>query len=311
MKRITFVLALLVTTVFISGVQSQSNCHASFRFHQAGLVVSFTDASTSHNSITSWLWNFGDGSNSTQQNPSHTYIPGHTYNVCLTIQDSHGCSNTYCQHVIVSNAHECHASFTFHVDTTGTIVQFTNTSTGTTANTTYLWNFGDSTTSTDQNPEHTYTLPGANVVCLIITDTEIGCSSHICHTVHHGHHNYHGDVSLYPHDSFSQNVSALTPLPSASLSDNTEPAVGDMKVVTFPNPFNGSTTIEYSLSKNSNVIIELCDMLGSKVFEFEKSNEAAGIHKQLINVENISQGFYYLRFSADNMTSVSKVFIVK
>jgi hypothetical protein len=48
---------------------------------QAPLPVSFTDASTC---ATGWQWNFGDGSSSTLQNPSHTYaIPG-TYSVTLT-----------------------------------------------------------------------------------------------------------------------------------------------------------------------------------------------------------------------------------
>lgn len=40
--------------------------------------------------ITSWLWNFGDGATSTQQNPSHTYTAAGTYNVSLTVVGSTG-----------------------------------------------------------------------------------------------------------------------------------------------------------------------------------------------------------------------------
>lgn len=40
--------------------------------------------------ITSWLWNFGDGSTSTQQSPSHTYTNAGTYNVSLTVSGTTG-----------------------------------------------------------------------------------------------------------------------------------------------------------------------------------------------------------------------------
>lgn len=53
-----------------------------------GRTVNFTDTST--NNPTSWLWNFGDGSTSTQQNPSHTYATANTYAVSLTATNGGG-----------------------------------------------------------------------------------------------------------------------------------------------------------------------------------------------------------------------------
>ena len=47
------------------------------------LSVNFTDQSIGE--ITSWLWDFGDGETSTEQNPSHTYIDPGTYTVSLTV----------------------------------------------------------------------------------------------------------------------------------------------------------------------------------------------------------------------------------
>ncbi|MHC4310681.1 MAG: PKD domain-containing protein, partial [Planctomycetota bacterium] len=47
------------------------------------LIVNFTDQSTGQ--ITSWSWDFGDGSTSTEQNPSHTYTDGGSYTVSLTV----------------------------------------------------------------------------------------------------------------------------------------------------------------------------------------------------------------------------------
>jgi PKD repeat protein len=54
----------------------------------APLSVHFTDQSTG--GITSWQWDFGDGSSSNEQNPSHTYTDPGTYTVSLTVTDSEG-----------------------------------------------------------------------------------------------------------------------------------------------------------------------------------------------------------------------------
>ncbi len=64
---------------------------ASFNYNANGLTVDFTDASTDiDGSIVAWLWNFGDGSSSTDQNPSHTYDTANTYIVQLTVTDDDG-----------------------------------------------------------------------------------------------------------------------------------------------------------------------------------------------------------------------------
>jgi len=54
----------------------------------APLSVNFTDRSTG--TITSWNWNFGDGTSSDIQNPSHTYTHEGKYNVSLTVSGPHG-----------------------------------------------------------------------------------------------------------------------------------------------------------------------------------------------------------------------------
>ena len=54
----------------------------------APLTVNFTNQSTG--SFTSWEWNFGDGSASTEQNPSHTYSKSGTFTVSLTVSGPGG-----------------------------------------------------------------------------------------------------------------------------------------------------------------------------------------------------------------------------
>lgn len=73
------------------------NCNASFTYHLDTLnntpnTYFFTDQSSSN--IAYWLWDFGDGNFSYQQNPIHTYSESGNYNVCLMVGTNDG--NQYC-----------------------------------------------------------------------------------------------------------------------------------------------------------------------------------------------------------------------
>lgn len=68
----------------------------------APLTVNFTDQST--NNPTSWLWDFGDGNNSTEQNPSHIYIDMGSYDVTLTVTNQNGSAKeTKTNYIIVTD----------------------------------------------------------------------------------------------------------------------------------------------------------------------------------------------------------------
>jgi parallel beta-helix repeat protein len=64
---------------------------ADFSFTTEGLTANFTDLSEdSDGDVVAWLWDFGDGETSTEQNPSHTYSTANTYSVTLIVQDNQG-----------------------------------------------------------------------------------------------------------------------------------------------------------------------------------------------------------------------------
>ncbi len=65
---------------------------------QPGIPFVFTDNSTG---AVSWDWDFGDGTTSTQQNPSHTYNIFGEFTVCLTITNAQGCTNTFCDTILI------------------------------------------------------------------------------------------------------------------------------------------------------------------------------------------------------------------
>jgi len=68
---------------------------ANFGVSCTQLTCTFTDSSTStQGKIKSWLWNFGDGSTGTDQNPVHDYAAAQPYSVSLTVTDSAGASDS-------------------------------------------------------------------------------------------------------------------------------------------------------------------------------------------------------------------------
>jgi PKD repeat protein len=128
----------------------------------APLAVTFNDTSTGN--VTAWLWNFGDGNTSTEQNPIHTYAAEGTYTVTLNASNAYGYNVS--APVTITVLEPPVANFTANV-TEGNApltVQFTDESTGNV--TAWLWNFGDANTSTEQSPSHIYASPGTYTVSL-------------------------------------------------------------------------------------------------------------------------------------------------
>ena len=158
------------------------NPNVSFDFDKTAgcfpLRVNFKDKSLpGSGTITSWQWDFGDGTISNQQNPSHTYTTAGAFNVTLRITNSFGCIKSYTQTGAIQVAEGVKAFFTNTdpgVCPAPAAVQFTNASTGP-GPLQYQWNFGDGTTSTAANPPHTYTANGNFSVSLVATSPQ-GCT---------------------------------------------------------------------------------------------------------------------------------------
>jgi gliding motility-associated-like protein len=143
-----------------------------------GSSTLFTDISNiSTGVITSWSWNFGDGSVSGAQNPSHTYASAGTYTVSLAITSSTGCNATYTGSVSVNPLPV--ANFTALNSCQNASSFFTDLSSVSSGNiTAYAWSFGDGGTSTQQNPSHSYAASGNFNVTLQVT-TAGGCTHSI------------------------------------------------------------------------------------------------------------------------------------
>jgi gliding motility-associated-like protein len=135
-----------------------------------------TDASTTTtDSIVSWQWSFGDGQIGFDQNPSHTYTTVGTYPITLSVVTSGGCTASSAGALANISVHEIpDASFTATPTTVflpNDPVSITNTSVGATS---YLWNFGDGSTSVQAEPQYYYTQVGTYNISLVATNS-FGC----------------------------------------------------------------------------------------------------------------------------------------
>ncbi|HEU4407934.1 MAG TPA: S8 family serine peptidase, partial [Polyangiaceae bacterium] len=142
---------------------------ASFSQACTSLSCGFTDASTDPDGdIVAWAWNFGDGATSADQNPAHAYAASGTYTVSLTVTDGAGFTSTTQQDVSVIAAPA--ASFTFTC--LGPDCDFADASSDVDGDiVAWSWNFGDGTTSNEQNPAHSFPQSGTYEVSLTVTDS--------------------------------------------------------------------------------------------------------------------------------------------
>ncbi|MBI1287138.1 MAG: PKD domain-containing protein [Flavobacteriales bacterium] len=158
-----------------------------------GETFQFSDNSVSNDgTIVSWDWDFGDGTTSTDQNPTHDYTAAGTYDVKLVVVSDHGCADSTQFQVNVDPLPA--ADFTATDVCLGTPTAFTDASTisaGTIA--AWGWDFGDGNTSTQQNPSNTYATAGTYTVGLAAVSAN-GCASAVQHDV---------DVYVLPQADFT------------------------------------------------------------------------------------------------------------
>lgn len=141
------------------------------------LVFDGTGSSDPDGSISSYAWDFGDGTSDTGATPSHVYDTAGSYNVTLTVTDDGGLSHTDTTSATIGDVGNQPPVADANGPYTGTLdqaVAFDGSGStdpdGTIAS--YSWDFGDGTTETGPNPSHAYTAEGAYNVTLTVTDND-------------------------------------------------------------------------------------------------------------------------------------------
>lgn len=152
--------------------------------------VQFTNNTVNENNLPansySYLWDFGDGTTSDQFTPPpHNYSANRSpYTVKLTATNNNGCSLTTTKvDYVVVNAPPG-TDFAVRPDTVISIPNYRFSFEDRSASAvSWIWDFGDNTTSTERNPAHTYADTGTYKVTLVSTSAA-GCSDSKVHYVH-------------------------------------------------------------------------------------------------------------------------------
>jgi hypothetical protein len=79
----------------------------------------------------------------------------------------------------------------------------------------------------------------------------------------------------------------------------------------YPNPFNATTTIGYELPANSVVKLNVLDILGRRVQEFNYGLQTAGVHEVRFDGSKLASGTYLVKVQAGSFEGVQKMILLK
>ena len=87
--------------------------------------------------------------------------------------------------------------------------------------------------------------------------------------------------------------------------------VEDFECSNFPNPFNPTTTISFTLPEKSFVALKIFDVLGREVATLVNGIKESGEHKATFNASNLPSGVYIYSIQAGIYSAVKKMILVK
>ncbi len=138
-------------------------------------TIQFIDESYDKDgSIVAWHWDFGDGTTSNEQNPTHSYADDGIYNVTLIVEDDDGATDVISKFVTVENVPPV-ANF-FYTPSNPRVsdtIHFYDSSHDSDGNViSWFWRFGDGSVSYERNPSHKYDESGIYYVVLTVEDDD-------------------------------------------------------------------------------------------------------------------------------------------
>lgn len=297
----------LAITVNCSGSGTNTACQASFySYTDSSCITHFINTSTGTNLTSSWTINNmcypPSGSNLSLSLANGSYpVLLQTYSNGVLCDSSYQTVNVNCAGGSTTTPTGCQANAQFYVfaDSTNTGNYFAYNMSSGSGNVSYMWSFGDGTSSTQQYPFHQYATPGNYIICLTVTatySTALGgtttCSDTYC------------DSSSVQRMAagFLMNQFNVVPQSTTGIKQ-TEILTG---LTAYPNPIADELTIETTAKDNSKLNYTLIDALGRVVLSGNIENS-----KATINTSALEKGFYSLSITDEKGSSLKAVKLVK
>lgn len=264
-----------------------------------------------------YLWNFDDGSTSTEFEPVHYYLNGGTRTISLTVVNEQGCASSFNQQVSISN----NAGSTGRVGVDFSILpndtqvlatnkfefvpSFTNMPNnnppvyGSGAPT---WTFGDSTTSSNTHIySKVYNAPGNYTVKIVQLTTNTGCYAEASKM-----------VTVLPtpvavgRDGINRDIrSSIAGASTTGISNVSQNAQFSL----YPNPNNGDFKVIVNNLKAKNAEISIVDMLGREVYNHSYKLKGTSDELEIINL-NVKSGSYNIIISTGGEVIGRKSFVI-
>lgn len=218
-----------------------------------------------------YRWNFGDGKTSVSDTPAHLYNIGgitQTFNVKMTANMLNGCSDSITKAITINATPKQGYTYT----SSGQTVIFTAFEPN---GTNYLWTFGDGGTAKTANRQHSYSYSkfpsGKYTACLTVTNLA-GCSSDSCIEIQ-----ITGGMQLFTKKT---------------------------GINIFPNPNNGSFTIEIK-EPHSSLVLEIYNQVGQIVYfsELNQPNNTVDL--------NLGNGVYLVKVANGENTYRQSIIVNK
>ncbi|NQT26980.1 PKD domain-containing protein, partial [candidate division KSB1 bacterium] len=252
------------------------------------LQVKFTDESIGL--VDAWSWDFGDGKTSAEQHPVHQYTTVDTFTVNLIASGQSGADTLVRPDYITVLEPPPVADFT--ADTTEGAtpfeVQFTDQSSGMVLS--WLWDFGDGNTSTNQNPSHLF--QDADTFDVTLTVAGPG-----------------GE------DTKTRTAYIITSDPSGVDNQNNRIPAEFALLQNYPNPFNASTTINYAVPEPSEIRLAVYNVRGECVCELVNGPHGPGVYQAHLDASELGSGLYFYRMESnamkDNAVLIRKMILLK
>ena len=255
----------------------------------APLTVNFTDLSLGNPTI--WEWDFNnDGiAESYEQNPTFTYISPSLYSVALTVSyGTYEDTEVKENYITVLEGPQADFSAVPLIGESPLEVSFTDLSTGDIV--LWMWDFNNDgfIDSNEQNPIHTY--------------YEVGLYT----------------VSLRVMDNITESVEIkedYIEVTGAGITSDIIP-LKTMLYNNYPDPFNPTTTINYSLKENSKVELKIYNIKGQLIKTLVNEFKHSGEHSIIwdgrdSNGNRVGSGIYFYKLRAGDFQKVRKMVLLR